>query len=48
MIAASAGAGTRLVTQDKGQAARLDLVAGALKIGVRAMGIEEVIDGAPP
>ncbi|MBX7192626.1 MAG: hypothetical protein K1X94_11240 [Sandaracinaceae bacterium] len=42
VIAASAGAGTRLVTQDKGQAARLDFVAKALNLGVRAVGVDDV------
>jgi hypothetical protein len=45
VIAASAGVGTRLVTQDKGQAARLDFVADALSLGVRAMSVDEVADG---
>lgn len=42
VIAASVGAGTRLVTQDKGQAARLDFVSEALNLGVRAVGVDDV------
>lgn len=48
VIAAGTGAGTRLVTQDNGQSRRLDFVARALKIGVRAMRFEDVVAGAPP